>query len=113
MLFRIFHTLFRRRADRIIGKTQGSEVKHRCLIDHGKIDLLKAQSRIRSRLSRKAEGTVTFRRKSHKCQCRKHGRICQDPLCLNSGFLKRLYQQFTKSVIPDFSEKCRLHSIFI
>ena len=72
MLFRIFHTLFRRRADRIIGKTQGSEVKHRCLIDHGKIDLLKAQSRIRSRFSRKAEGTVSLRREGHERQRRKH-----------------------------------------
>ena len=90
MLFRIFHTLFRRRADRIIGKTQGSEVKHRCLIDHGKIDLLKAQSRIRSRFSCEAEGAVSFRREGHKRQRRKHRRISHDPLCLDPGFLKCL-----------------------
>ena len=65
-------------------------MEDRRLIDHVQVDLLKAQSRIRSRLSRKAEGPVSLRREGHKRQRRKHRRIGHDSLRLDPSFFKCL-----------------------
>ena len=77
-------------------------MEDRCLIDHGKVDLLKAQSRIRSRFSRKAEGPVTFRREGHKRQRRKHRRIGQYPFVSIPAFSNVFKRSFPNASSPTF-----------
>ena len=90
LVFCSFYRIKRGISCRLIRQGQGSNMKNMGMIQHIHIHFFLLDLRIRSRFSCEAEGTVTFRRKSHKCQCRKHGRICQYPLCLNSGFFKCL-----------------------
>ena len=87
-------------------------MKYLCLVDQLQVQLLKGKLRIRPRLSGEAEGPVSSGVKGNKGQGREHRAVLPDPLCLDPGLLKGIYEQPAKGVRSHLAQKCRPEPVF-
>ena len=86
-------------------------MEHAGLLQHGRIDLLPAQLRVRTGLACESERAVAVRVEGHEGKRRECVGADQNAARIDSGAAHRAGQQMAEGVVSDFGEKRGLLSI--
>ena len=96
--------LLRGGAHRLLRQAQAAEVEQTRLIQQRKIQLVKAELRVRARLAGKAERALAAGAERDEGQRCEHGRIAHDALRADAGLRQRGAQQVAERIRADLAE---------
>ena len=101
----------RRASGRFVGQRKRAEVEHAGGFQHGRVDLLPAQLRVRAGLAREGERAVAVRVEGHERKRRERVGADQNAARVDPGAVHRAGQQMAEGVVADLGQKRGLFSV--